>query len=221
MVIGIIIVAVLIVFLIAFIKHSSLKEDVPTSLNSVLKNSYPNLSYKEVFRLGYDNAEHLLRSMPCVCFDTVELLAFLNNIARTTVIATGGNMREWGNESSEFIRTKLPEGQRKHYFDRYSFYLGISGGEKVEAVWSFSPISPAVLSVPMLRAAVAFGDCITNPSLIEDYEDGAISLYDFDAQAQFQQRFSDEFMRLVHTFCVMVAGREFDPPILSPDEIET
>lgn len=220
MIVGILVGVVFLAIIIIFAKSRANKSS-GASYDSVLKNSYPNLSYKEVFRLGYDNAEHLLRSMPCVCFDTVELLAFLNNIARTTVIATGGNVREWGNESSEFIRTKLPEGQRKHYFDRYSFYLGISGGEKVEAVWSFSPIPPAVLSVPMLRAAVAFGDCITNPSLIEDYEDGAISLYDFDAQAQFQQRFSDEFMRLVHTFCVMVAGREFDPPILSPDEIET
>ena len=219
MVIVLIIVAVVVVLLLVASRRSKAQVS-GSSLNSVLKNSYPNLSYKEVFSLGYDNAEHLLRSMPCVCFDTVELLAFMNNIARTTILATGGNMREWGSDSSEFISSKLPEWQRKHYLDRYSFYLGISSGEKVEAVWSFSPIPPSVLSVPMLRATVAFGDCITNPSLIEYYEDGAISLYDFDAQAKFQQRFSDEFMRLVHTFCVMVAGREFDPPILSPDEME-
>lgn len=219
MVIVLIIVAVVVVLLLVTSRRS--KPQVSgSSLNSVLKNSYPNLSYKEVFALGYDNAEHLLRSMPCVCFDMVELLAFMNNIARTTILATGGNMREWGRESSEFISSKLSDGQRKHYLDRYSFYLGISSGEKVEAVWSFSPIPPSVLSVPMLRATVAFGDCITNPSLIEDYEEGAISLYDFDAQAKFQQRFSDEFMRLVHTFCVMVAGREFDPPVLSPDEMQ-
>lgn len=219
MIVGILVVVVFLAIIIVFAKSRANKAS-GASLNSVLKNSYPNLAYKEVLNLGYDNAAYLLKTIPCVCFNEIELVAFLCHVGRLSVMATGGDIRDWGRESSDFIHSKISDDEKEIYISRYSFYLGISGGEKVEGVWSFSEIPKSILSVPMLRCAVAFGDCITNPSLIDDYEGGAISLYDIDDMMRFQQRFSDEFMRLVHTFCVMVAGKEFNPPILSSDEME-
>lgn len=220
MVFGILVGVVLLVVIIILVKNRANKSS-GASLNSILKNSYPNLSYKEVLNLGYDTAAHLLKTMPCVCFNEIELIAFLCHVGRLSVMATNGDIREWGKESSEFIHSKISDDQRKNYISRYSFYLGISGGEKVEGIWAYSKLPDLMLRVPMMRDYIAFGDCITNPDMIENYYEGAISLNGIAEQQQFYQRYTNDFFRFVHTFCVMVAGKEFDPPQLSPDDIET
>lgn len=219
MIIGILVAVVILAIIVLAVKSRKGRPVNSSSLDSVLKNSYPNLSYKEVLKLGYDNAAHLLRSLPCV-FDEVELLAFLCQTGRMAVMAVRGDIRAWGKESSEFINSMISGDQRQQYIKRYCFYLGISGGEKVEAVWPLSDIPQSVLSVPMFRSAVAFGDCITNPDMIEDYYSGGLYLWGATEKVEFARRYIDDFFRFVHTFCVMVAGREFDPPILSPDEME-
>jgi len=223
MVVGVVIFAATLVVVIIFViaNRNRSNNTVGGLPNNILKISYPSLSYKEVLKLGYENAEHLLKTIPCVRFNEIELLAFLCHVGRLSVMATNGNIREWGKESSEFIHSKISDDQRKKYINRYSFYLNVSGGEKVEGVWSYSKLPDSMLRVPMMRDYIAFGDCITNPDMIEDYYEGAISLNGITEQQQFYQRYTNDFFRFVHTFCVMVAGKEFDPPQLDLDEIET
>ena len=54
--------------------------------------------------------------------------------------------------------------------------------------------------------------------MIDDYEEAPVMLDDMFKVAEFQQSFLGDFFRLVHTYCVMLAGKEFDPPILKEYE---
>ena len=203
------------IFILRYLdKKDAASSSRSTTLNDVLQNAYPRLSYAEIFELGILNAFDLLRSFPCYIKNEIETYAFFYLIGELSVKTVGGNQREYQKSIDAYITSKLTAEQRTVFQNRVSFYQSISCGAKVEGLWSPGDIPPSVLSVPMLRCTVAFGDCITNPDMIEDYYGAPILLYGISQIVEFHQRFTDDFYRLVHTYCVMVAGREFDPPII-------
>lgn len=185
-----------------------------TSLNSVLKEAFPNRSYKEIFEIGFYNAKKLLESLPLWSGNSVEILAFLYRIGTLTIQRVRlKDIYSYKAQAIEFIDSIIPE-EKELFNKRENFYWEISYGKKILGFWSWNDIPPSIQSNAILRCAVAFGDCVTNPGMIDDYYKAPLLIHDASDCYEFQMRFMDEFFRFVYTFCVMLAGEEFDPPIL-------
>ncbi len=189
-----------------------------TSLNAVLQDAFPNRSYKDILEIVFYNAKEFLQSLPLYRGNDIEILALLSRIGNVTVQWVGGDIYSYKTQVEAFVDSIIPKEKKKMFLQREGFYWGISYGDRVAGTWSLADIPPSIQSVPMLRCAVAFGDCITNPSMIDDYEEAPLMLDDISKVAEFQSKFMDVFFRLVHTYCVMLAGKEFDPPILKEYE---
>ena len=209
---------ILVVLVVVFSKKKSPVESSGTTLDSILKDSYPNRTYKEIIELAFYNSKELLESLPRYRGNDIEILAFLSRIGNVTVQWVGGDIYKYKIEVDEFVDSVISKEEKKRYLNREGFYWDISYGGKIAGLWATSDIPPSIQSVPMLRCAVAFGDCITNPDMINDYEDAPLVIDGIDEVVDFQQRFMNDFFRLVHTYCVMLAGKEFDPPILKEYE---
>lgn len=209
---------ILVVLVVVFSKKKSPGESRGATLDSILKDSYPNRSYKEIIELAFYNAKELLESLPRYRGNDIEILAFLSRIGNVTVQWVGGDIYKYKTEVDEYVDSVISKDEKKLYLKREGFYWDISYGGKIAGLWSTSDIPPSIQSVPMLRCAVAFGDCVTNPDMINDYEDAPLIIDGIDEVVEFQQRFMNDFFRLVHTYCVMLAGKEFDPPILKEYE---
>lgn len=201
-----------------FSKKKRPVESGGATLDAVLKDSYPNRTYKEIIELAFYNSKELLESLPRYRGNDIEILAFLSRIGNVTVQWVGGDIYKYKTEVDEFVDSVISKEEKKEYLKREGFYWDISYGGKIAGLWATSDIPPSIQSVPMLRCAVAFGDCITNPDMIDDYEDAPLVIDGIDKVVEFQQRFMNDFFRLVHTYCVMLAGKEFDPPILKEYE---
>ena len=220
---AILVIVIIVLLIIIFSKRkrpNSKTNGRGASLQSILKESYPNRTYKEVFEIVFRNAKDLLESMPRYKGNDTEILAFLSRIGTVTVLWVGGEIQKYKRETNEFVDSVLSEENKNQFLKRESFYWGISNGKKAKGLWALSDIPPSIMSVPMLRCAVAFGDCITNPEMIDDYENAPLLIDGVGEVAAFQNMFMGDFFRLVHTYCVMLAGREFDPPIVEEYEGE-
>lgn len=209
---------ILVVLVVVFSKKKSPGESRGATLDAILKDSYPNRTYKEIIELAFHNAKELLESLPRYRGNDIEILAFLSRIGNVTVQWVGGDIYKYKTEVDEFVDSVISKEEKKLYLKREGFYWDISYGGKIAGLWATSDIPPSIQSVPMLRCAVAFGDCVTNPDMINDYEDAPLIIDGIDEVVEFQQRFMNDFFRFVHTYCVMLAGKEFDPPILNEYE---
>lgn len=215
---GIIIILLLVIIMNQRKKPTNGEKSGVTFLDSVLKESYPNRTYKEIIEVVFNNAEDLLETLPTYQGDHIEILAFLSGIGNITVECVGGNLQEYKTQIKEYVESVILEEDDAIYNRRIRFYDKIAHGKKVYGRWAYGNIPPAFLENSILRCAVAFGDCITNPDMIYDYEKAPVALYGFTEMAEFQKRFVGDFFRLVHTYCVMLAGKEFNPPILTDYE---
>ena len=215
---GVIIILLLIVIMNQRKKPTNGEKSTGTSLESVLKEAYPNRTYKEIFDLGFLNAKDLLEKMPTYRGNDIEILAFLSRIGNITVEWVGGDIKEYEKQVLEYFDSKKSVEEKGDFIIRSLFYRWIAEGDKVIGRWAFGNVPASFLENVILRCAVAFGDCITNPKMIEDYENAPIALYGMTEMAEFQKRFVGDFFRLVHTYCVMLAGKEFNSPILTDYE---
>lgn len=209
---GVLILLIILVLIRGFSKRQKV------SIKSVLKDSYPNRSYGEIFKLAFLNAKNMLVALPQYVGQDTEILALLSRVGNVTVQWVGGDIGKYKSQIEEIVNSLLTSEQKKEYLKRENFYWGISYGDKIAGLWSLSDIPPSVQSVPMLRCAVAFGDCVTNPAMVKDYENAPLLLNNIDQMASFQKFFTTDFYRFIHTYCVMLAGREFEPPILKEYE---
>lgn len=217
-----ILVIVIIVLLIIVLSQRKRTNEVSnsrgTSLESVLKEAYPNRTYKEIFDLGFLNAKDLLEKMPTYRGNDIEILAFLSRIGNITVDWVGGDIKEYERQVLEYFDSKKSVEEKGDFIIRSLFYRWIAEGDKVIGRWAFGDVPTSFLENVILRCAVAFGDCITNPKMIEDYENAPIAVYGITDMTDFQKRFVGDFFRFIHTYCVMLAGKEFDPPIITDYE---
>ncbi|MBQ7534104.1 MAG: hypothetical protein IJT43_00615 [Stomatobaculum sp.] len=201
------------ILLVLYILFYSGKPDPDVALQDVLLFAYPKQSYVDIFRRCANSGSEILLSLPCH-YDAIEFYAFLYAIGFATVYHVGGNAVEYDLSLKMYIDSILPVDKSKLLDLRCGFYMGVCQGAGVRGDWSLSDLPPSILSVAMLRAAVAFGDCLTNPELIDDYDGAPVLVTDIRKAERFQRGFTGDFFSLVHTYCVMLAGGEFDPPII-------
>ena len=214
MVVVILIIVIVLGILIIRAMNKKSNNGSSTSLNSILEISYPKKSYREIFEIGVDNAVDILSDLPSCEVNLIEIYAFLNCLGSGTVQTVNGDLQKYHSQINEFLGSHLSASEQEIFLKRAKFYRGIYFGDKIEGICFQSDVPPSIQSVPMLRCTVAFGDCITNPDLIRDYYKGGLTIHGFSDTMAFQQRFTSDFFRFVHTYCVMIAGKEFDPPIL-------
>lgn len=215
---GIIIVLLLIIILNQRKKPTKEANSSGTSLESVLKESYPNRTYKEIFDVVFKNAKDFLESLPIYRGNDLEILAFLSSIGSITVGWVGGDDDEYEKQTEEYVSSVISEEDEIDYDFRCMFYSWIARGDRVFGRWAIGDVPTPFLENVILRCAVAFGDCITNPDMIDNYENAPLAIYSIFDMKEFQERFVGDFFRLVHTYCVMLAGKEFNPPILTDYE---
>lgn len=214
------IIVVAIIFAVLIV--SAIRRKRKARRNSIMKDAYPNRSYGEIYELAYRNAKRLLESLAGYNGNDTEILAALYEIGSVTVEWVDGNLGEYAKQAEDYAISVLGEKEKPRFSRRVRFYWGISRGDRIAGLWSLSDIPPSVQQVPMLRCAVALGDCITNPEMINDYESAPLLVNDIFSMSSFQQQFSGSsstsFFSLVHTYCVLLAGKEFIPPTLKEYE---
>lgn len=190
--------------------------------NSIMNYAYPNRTYGEIYEFAYCTAKRFLESLPGYKGNDTEILAALYEIGRVTVGWVDGNLEEYAKQAEDYAVSILGEKKKREFRSRAQFYWIISHGGRIAGLWSLSDIPPSVQQVPMLRCAVALGDCITNPEMINDYEDAPLLVNDIFSMSSFQKQFagdsSTSFFSLVRTYCALLAGKEFTPPILKEYE---
>lgn len=209
---------VLIIALSFFFK----KKETP----SFSPDCYPRLSYSELFQIYIKAGNDLLATMPMFTGNRFEIMPFLTVIGFLSVQDAGGDTRKYSDEIYQYFTKTLIGPESSFLNERIPFYCDIASGAPILGLWSVSELPPSVLSIPMLRCTVAFGDCITNPDCIKDYEHAPVLLADITEKASFSQSFTQDFFRFVKTYCTAVAGGKFAPTLLAggkclPNEEET
>lgn len=206
---------IFVIFIAVFVRKSGKSSSISSSRsNSGFPEVYPNLSYSELFQLYLDAGNSLLKTLPLYSGDRFELMPFLFVIGFVSVKAAGGDAEKYSNEIEEFLSSKIIGPDWEYFEKRMLFYSDVAQGGPAFGFWSLVDIPPSILSIPMLRCAVAFGDCITNPDCVSDYENAPILLSGFSETQSFSRVFTDIFFRFSKTYCVAVAGGEFTPPTL-------
>lgn len=180
-----------------------------------IKSTSSKPSYRQTFEKFYDLGLELLQSLPGYTGDSFELLPFLSAIGGISLDACWEDSEKYSLEISQALSDYLLGMGTELFSKRFNFYIDVANGRMVRGMWSASDIPPAVLDVPMLRCAVAFGDCITNSDCISDYDNAPIAVQSFADQLEFTNIFTTKFYSLVKSYCTEIVGYDFTPPTLS------
>lgn len=165
----------------------------------------------ETFCAYFDAGFDLLCTTKLFTKNKIELYAFLSAVGASSLQMTGGNAVKFVTEIDLYLYRVFGTATMERVSNRRSFYHSVCKGGPAYGFWSPVDIPVSILAVPMLRCAVAFGDCVTDYHRIIDYENSPVMVPDFSDTQEFSLMFNRDFYRFVKTFCIAIVGHEFMP----------